>query len=91
MERRGGRVKAVQTFRAIDWSPRPCQLSLASPQFLHLAHPRWRSVPVVQRLAGHADIKTTMGYVHIDGTDLRSAIERTFGSFNSATQFQANS
>lgn len=33
-------------------------------------------VPVMQRLAGHADIKTTMQYVHVAGVDLHAAIEK---------------
>jgi integrase len=33
-------------------------------------------VPVVQRLAGHADIATTMRYVHAGETDMDAAIER---------------
>ena len=37
-------------------------------------------VPVVQRLAGHADITTTMGYVHVVNADLHSAVERVFSS-----------
>lgn len=36
-------------------------------------------VPVVQKLAGHADIKTTMGYVHVAGRDLAAAVETVFG------------
>lgn len=37
------------------------------------------TVPAVQRLAGHADIKTTMGYVHVDRQDLHEAVEGVFG------------
>lgn len=35
--------------------------------------------PVVQRLAGHADISTTMRYAHLQPSDLSQAIERVFG------------
>lgn len=37
-------------------------------------------VPTVQKLAGHADIKTTMGYVHVAGQDLHDAVASVFGS-----------
>lgn len=33
-------------------------------------------VPVMQRLAGHADISTTMQYVHVAGADLHDAVMR---------------
>jgi len=33
-------------------------------------------VPVVQKLAGHADVKTTMQYLHVAGVDKRKAIAR---------------
>ena len=36
-------------------------------------------VPVVQKLAGHADLKTTMGYVHLAPDSLRGAVQRVFG------------
>ncbi|MFQ5570006.1 MAG: tyrosine-type recombinase/integrase [Rhodothermales bacterium] len=36
-------------------------------------------VPVVQKLAGHADIKTTMGYAHLAPDSLRDAVQRVFG------------
>ena len=36
-------------------------------------------VPVVQKLAGHADIKTTMGYAHLAPDALSSAVELVFG------------
>lgn len=36
-------------------------------------------VPVVQKLAGHADIKTTMGYAHLTPDSLRDAVRRVFG------------
>lgn len=36
-------------------------------------------VPVVQRLAGHADITTTMGYVHLAPDSLTAAMDRVFG------------
>lgn len=35
-------------------------------------------VPVVQRLAGHADITTTMVYVHVAGEDLHRAVQTVF-------------
>ena len=35
-------------------------------------------LPTVQRLAGHADIKTTMSYVHVARQDLHDAVEATF-------------
>ncbi len=37
-------------------------------------------VPVVQRLAGHADIKTTMDYIHVANRDLHEGMQRTFDS-----------
>ncbi len=37
-------------------------------------------VPVVQKLAGHADIKTTMGYAHLSPESLRSAVASVFGN-----------
>ena len=37
-------------------------------------------VPVVQKLAGHADIKTTMGYAHLAPESLRSAVQMVFGN-----------
>lgn len=37
------------------------------------------AVPTVQKLAGHADIKTTMGYVHVARKDLHDAVEAVFG------------
>lgn len=40
-------------------------------------------VPVVQKLAGHADITTTMGYVHLAGKDLHSAVDAAFGDVRS--------
>ena len=36
-------------------------------------------VPVVQKRAGHADIKTTMGYAHLAPESLRSAVQMVFG------------
>ena len=36
-------------------------------------------VPVAQKLAGHADIKTTMGYAHLAPESLRRAVENVFG------------
>lgn len=36
-------------------------------------------VPVVQRLAGHADITTTMGYAHLSPDSLSAAMDRVFG------------
>ncbi len=36
-------------------------------------------VPVIQQLAGHADIKTTMGYAHLAPDSLRVAVARVFG------------
>ena len=39
-------------------------------------------VPVVQKLAGHADIKTTMGYAHLAPESLRSAVQLVFGVAN---------
>ena len=39
-------------------------------------------VPVVQKLAGHADIKTTMGYAHLALESLRSAVQLVFGVAN---------
>ncbi len=36
-------------------------------------------VPVVQKLAGHADIKTTMGYAHLAPDALRDAVVKVFG------------
>ncbi len=32
-----------------------------------------------QKLAGHADIKTTLGYVHVAGNDLHDAVDAAFG------------
>lgn len=37
-------------------------------------------VPVVQKLAGHADIKTTMGYAHLAPNTLSRAVEQVFGA-----------
>lgn len=53
----------------------------ATPHCLrHAAITRWVRngvpLPVVQELAGHADIKTTMGYVHIEAADLAVAMEQ---------------
>jgi site-specific recombinase XerD len=37
-------------------------------------------VPFVQKLAGHADIKTTMGYAHLAPKSLQDALERVFSN-----------
>ena len=34
----------------------------------------------LQRLLGHADVRTTMRYVHIAGDELHERVERTFVS-----------
>ena len=36
------------------------------------------SIPVVKELAGHADIKTTMGYAHLSPDNLVAAVEQVF-------------
>ena len=47
--------------------------------FRHTRITRWAKVlplPVVQRLAGHTDISTTMRYVHLSDDDVRAAMAR---------------
>lgn len=47
--------------------------------FRHTRITRWAKVlplPVVQRLAGHTDISTTMRYVHLSDDDVRVAMAR---------------
>ena len=35
-----------------------------------------------EKLAGHADIKTTMGYAHLTPDSLRNAVQSVFGAVN---------
>jgi integrase len=47
--------------------------------FRHTRITRWAKVlllPVVQRLAGHTDISTTMRYVHLSDADVRAAMAK---------------
>jgi integrase len=47
--------------------------------FRHTRITRWAKVlplPVVQRLAGHTDISTTMRYVHLNDDDVRAAMAK---------------
>jgi integrase len=47
--------------------------------FRHTRITRWSKVlplPVVQRLAGHTDISTTMRYVHVSDADVRAAMAK---------------
>jgi integrase len=47
--------------------------------FRHTRITRWAKVlplPVVQRLAGHTDISTTMRYVHVSDDDVRAAMAK---------------
>jgi integrase len=47
--------------------------------FRHTRITRWAKVlplPVVQRLAGHTDISTTMRYVHLNDEDMRAAMAK---------------
>ena len=47
--------------------------------FRHTRITRWAKVlplPVVQRLAGHTDISTTMRYVHLSDDDVRVAMAK---------------
>src|SRR5262245_1279860 len=47
--------------------------------FRHTRITRWAKVlplPVVQRLAGHTDISTTMRYVHVSDEDVRTAMTK---------------
>jgi integrase len=47
--------------------------------FRHTRITRWAkvlSLPVVQRLAGHTSIATTMRYVHISDDDVRAAMTK---------------
>lgn len=47
--------------------------------FRHTRITRWAKVlplPVVQRLAGHTDIGTTMRYVHLNDDDVRAAMAK---------------
>ena len=37
-------------------------------------------VPIVQKLAGHADITTTMGYAHLASDSLTAAMDKVFGT-----------
>lgn len=47
--------------------------------FRHTRITRWAKVlplPVVQRLAGHTEISTTMRYVHLNDDDVQSAMAK---------------
>ena len=52
----------------------------------HTRITRWAKVlplPVVQRLAGHTDISTTMRYVHVNDDDVRAAMAKERGGHTS--------